>query len=97
MSDDFDPTMFELRISLGSKPHDYSAKKDAEAVLTGKKKTHKEVDYRLGEKDGPRRCHECKSYQKPGQESSDCARVIGVIRAEGTCDLWSQRDYGKSR
>jgi hypothetical protein len=86
---------FKIEISLAPGP-DYSAKNDSVALLKGDKKTHKEVDYRLGPQDDKKRCHECKSYQKPGQESSDCARVIGVIQAEGTCDLWSQRSYGES-
>lgn len=66
---------------------------DATDVLAGKKKTWTEVDYRPASMDSTKRCHECKFYKHPGMPESDCERVIDIVKAEGTCDLFSQRDY----
>ena len=88
--------MFQPKRNSFSKGPDYSAKRDTAAVLSGEKKTFSEAHYRPASQDGKKRCHECKFYQKPGQAESDCAKVIGVIKAEGVCDLWSQRDYSKT-
>jgi hypothetical protein len=84
--------MFQKRTSSTPAP-DYSSKGDAAAVASGEKKTFNEAHYRPASQDGKKRCHECKSYLKPGQPESDCAKVISVVKAEGYCDLWSQRDY----
>lgn len=87
--------MFEIIISATKGP-DYSAKNDAKALIRGEKKTFDEVHYQPAGEDSKRRCHECVSYLKPGQQQSDCAKVISVVQAEGVCDLWKQRNYGES-
>lgn len=74
-----------------SKAPDFSAKRDTEAVLRGEKKTPTEADYRQAPVDSKNRCHECQHYNKPGSSESDCSKVIGVVRAEGTCDLFAKR------
>lgn len=76
-----------------SKAPDYSAKRETEAVLRGDKKTPNEVDYKPVPTDSRKRCSECVSYLRVGQSESDCSKVIGIVKAEGTCDLWAQRDY----
>lgn len=78
------------RTSFAKGP-DLSGKNDTLAYLRGDKKTPTEADYRQAPVDSKARCHECQSYQKPGQGESDCARVVGVVKAEGVCDLFSQR------
>lgn len=84
--------LFQRRNSLSKAP-DYSAKQDTRDVLSGKKKTWPEVEYSPAKQDDPKRCHECVNYLKPGQEKSDCAKVVGVIQAAGVCNLWKQREY----
>lgn len=74
-----------------SKGPDYSAKGDVKSLLQGSKKTHSESHYRPAEDDSKMRCSECEYYVKPGQPRSDCRKVIGVIEAEGTCDLYKAR------
>lgn len=73
-----------------SKAPDFSAKRDTESVLKGEKKVPTEVDYRQAPVDSKERCHECLHYSKPGSSESDCAKVVGVVRAEGVCDLFKQ-------
>lgn len=86
------PDFLRRRDSLSKGP-DYSAKGETVAFLKGIKKAPNEVDYKPVPTDSVKRCHECVSYRKPGQPESDCAKVVGVVKAEGTCDLWKQRSY----
>lgn len=37
-------------------------------------------------------CFECIHYTQPGQETSPCRRVIGIVDAHHTCDMWAARD-----
>lgn len=76
---------------------DYSAKRDTEAILSGQKKTPSEADYKPATADAKQRCHECKSYSKFGEPESDCKKVVGIVKAEGICDLFSQRDYSDTK
>lgn len=76
-----------------AKGPDFSAKNDTVAVLRGDKKTPTSVDYRAASVDSKKRCHECKFYSKYGSPESDCDKVVGVVKAEGVCDLFAQRDY----
>lgn len=84
------PSQRPKRTSFTKGP-DLTGKLDTLAFLRGEKKTPTEADYRQAPVDSKARCHECQSYQKPGQSESDCAKVVGVVRAEGTCDLFSER------
>lgn len=76
-----------------SKAPDYSAKGDTASLLKGLKRTPSDVDYKPASDDSTKRCHECKNYGKPGQPESDCKRVVGIVKAEGVCDLFAQRSY----
>lgn len=73
------------------KPRDYSARDDTAAVLKGEKKVPSDVDYRPAPFGSSKQCHECKFYTKFGESESDCKRVVGVVRAEGLCDIWEKR------
>lgn len=84
--------LFRKRASNTPAP-DYSGKAETLAFLRKEKKGQEEADYRPASGDSKKRCHECASYQKPGDKESSCAKVIGVVVAEGVCDLWTQRDY----
>lgn len=83
------------RTSFAKAP-DFSAKRDTESVLKGEKKVPTEVDYRQAPVDSKERCHECSFYNKPGSSESDCAKVVGVVRAEGVCDLFRLRAVGET-
>lgn len=72
---------------------DYSAKQDAVGLLRGNKKTPSEADYKPATDDSKKRCHECRNYGKPGESESDCGVVVGIVKAEGVCDMWTQRPY----
>ena len=85
---------WERRTSYSKAP-DYSAKQNVEDVLSGAKKTFKESHYQPAQQDSLKRCSECKFYKKPGNDKSDCDKVIGVIEADGYCDLFIQKDYRK--
>lgn len=78
--------------SLAKGP-DYSGKAATLAYLRGEKKVPSEVDYKPASTDSKKRCSECVSYLRVGQAESDCSKVIGIVKGEGTCDLWVQRDY----
>lgn len=84
--------MFKKRLSFSKAP-DYSAKADTVAFLKKEKQTPSEADYKPASGDSRRRCHECKYYSKFGEPESDCQKVIGIVVAAGTCDVWAQRDY----
>lgn len=86
------PDFLRSRNSLAKAP-DYSAKQATEQYLSGQKKTWSEVHYLPASEDSAKRCHECAYYLKPGQPESDCAKVIDVVKAEGVCDLFTQRQY----
>lgn len=76
-----------------SKAPDYSTKRDVADLASGKKKSFEEVNYLPASDGSKKRCHECANYLKPGQAESDCAKVISIVKAEGVCDLFKQRDY----
>lgn len=82
------------RTSLTRAP-DYSGKRDTEAYLKGSKKSPSEVDYKPASEDSKKRCHECMNYGKPGEPEADCGVVVGIVKAEGVCDLFAQREYKK--
>jgi len=88
------PMHDKKRFSLSKAP-DYSAKRDTEDVLSGKKKTPSEADYKPASNNSNQRCHECMNYGKPGEPVSDCGVVIGIVKAEGVCDMFCQREYDK--
>lgn len=85
------------RRDSSAKGPDYSAKMDTVAYLKGEKKVPNdpEVDYRQAPYAAKQRCSECKSYKRIGQSESDCEKVVGIVKAEGVCDLFEQRDYDK--
>lgn len=82
------------RNSLTPAP-DYSAKRDVKAFLSGAKKTPSEADYKPASEDSNKRCHECANYGKPGEPEADCGVVVGIVQAEGVCDMFTQRDYSE--
>lgn len=73
-----------------AKAPDFAAKNDAVAMLKGEKKGPSEVDYRPASRESKDRCSECISYKRKGQSESDCDRVVGIVKAEGVCDLFKQ-------
>lgn len=89
------PWELPRRNSLSRGP-DYSGKSDVRAVLSGQKKTPSEADYKPASDDSKKRCHECANYGKPGEPEADCGVVVGIVKAEGVCDMFTQRDYSQS-
>ena len=59
----------------------------------GTKRTPTEADYKPASEDSKKRCHECRNYGRPGEPESDCGVVVGIVKAEGVCDMFTQRDY----
>jgi hypothetical protein len=59
----------------------------------GTKRTPSEADYKPASDDSKKRCHECKNYGKYGEPEADCGIVIGIVKAEGVCDMFTQREY----
>lgn len=59
----------------------------------GTKRTPTDVDYKPASDDSKKRCHECMNYGKYGEPEADCGVVVGIVKAEGVCDLFTQRDY----
>lgn len=85
--------MFRPRRTSFTKAPDYSTRADVAAVVSGSKKTPTEADYKPASDDSKKRCHECANYGKPGEPEADCSKIVGIVKAEGVCDLFSQRDY----
>lgn len=59
----------------------------------GTKRTPSDVDYKPASDDSKKRCHECRNYEKYGEPESSCSEVVGIVKAEGICDLFIQRAY----
>lgn len=80
--------------------HPFAAKRQSfakgPAHLQNSKKTFSEAHYVPAGQDSKKRCHECKFYEHPGNKESSCAKVIGVVSADGVCDLFSQRNYAEA-
>lgn len=60
------------------------------ARLEGKK-SKEEVAYRAKNPGSKESCEECKHYLNPGEDSSNCKIVAGLVYAEDTCDLFDSR------
>lgn len=73
-----------------TKAPDYSGPSDTEAVLSKKKVTPVDADYSPASANARARCIECEYYLQKGKAESDCAKVIGLVVANGTCDLYEQ-------
>ena len=78
-----------------SKATPVAGSKDVMSLLSGKKKTPSDADYKPASSDSTKRCHECMNYGKPGAPESDCGVVIGIVKAEGVCDMFAQREYAQ--
>lgn len=90
------PAFRPKRTSFTKAP-DYSAKADTVSVLKGEKKVPNDpdVDYRPASYTSKDRCSECEFYKRVGQSESDCEKIVGIVKAEGVCDLFKQRDYSQ--
>jgi len=86
------PMHDKKRFSLSKAP-DFSAKRDTEDVLKGTKQTWSDVDYMPAAKNAIKRCSECKFYKRTGQPESDCAKVVGIVKGEGVCDVFAQGEF----
>lgn len=84
------PPWLQKRDSPAKGP-DYSAKNDTKAVFSGRKVLRSEANYRPAKEDSFKQCSECEYYENPGQPKSSCAKVVGVIDAEGVSDLFRER------
>lgn len=58
--------------------------------LSGKT-SKQQVNYRPASSDVKSSCSECEHYQFPGQDTSNCRRVAGVVEAEDICDIFVAR------
>lgn len=59
--------------------------------LTGKV-GKEDANYRASDQvNSKESCFECEHYLSPGQESSSCRRIAGVVHAEDVCDLFAAR------
>lgn len=84
------PSPFAPRKSNAPAPS-YRAKNDVKAMLTGEKKSQTEVNYMQAPYGSKNRCSECEYYCEPTQKDSPCSKVVGVISADGICDLYEDR------
>lgn len=85
--------LFQKRRDSLSRAPDYSTKRDTIAFLKREKQSPSDVDYKPASDDSKKRCHECVNYGKYGQPEADCKKVVGIVKAEGVCDLFRQRKY----
>lgn len=73
----------------------FAADKERRAAVAGRlsgKKTKEEANYRPHDNaDSKDSCFDCQSYLDVGKPQSACSKVAGIMSAEDTCDLWSER------
>ncbi len=50
-----------------------------------------DANYRNSQSNSKEMCGECDYYQFPGQPTSNCKRVAGVVEAEDVCDYFYPR------
>lgn len=58
--------------------------------LSGKT-SKQDVGYRPAKEGEKESCAECIYFTQPGQDTSSCVRVAGVVYAEDTCDIFASR------
>ena len=59
--------------------------------LSGKK-TKEQTNYRSAEAvDTKQMCSECQNYITPKNPESACKKVVGFVKADAVCDLFSAR------
>lgn len=59
--------------------------------LSTDKQSKEEVSYRGTTPEDVDKCIECEYYEKPGEDSSSCKKVAGLVYADDTCDLFEKR------
>lgn len=57
----------------------------------GGKLSKQDTNYRPGVRDDKASCAECEHYLLPGNPTSNCRKVAGVVYSVDMCDVWVAR------
>lgn len=80
----------QIKIDQENAPTDSFARKSTVLDRLRGKFSKEEANYRAGKDKIV--CFECRYYLNPGQESSNCSKVAGLIEAQDVCDYFEVRD-----